>query len=104
PPAERIQTRHPGFELTPDASGYYKIASITAKGPADFEYLRIAAGNFILAVNGRELKTSDNYWQLFNVLPGRKLEFLVNSKPSMDGAWTVEVEPLSSTQMADLDY
>ena len=55
---------------------------------------RSPAGNFILAVNGKELKTSDNYWQLFNVLPGRKLEFLVNSKPATDGAWPVELEPL----------
>ena len=69
-PPERIQTRNPGFSLAPDASGYYKVTGILRKGPADFEYIKLAPGNFILAVNGKELKTKDNYWELFNVLPG----------------------------------
>ncbi len=104
PTQERIQTRHPGFELTPDGSGYYKVASILRKGPADFEYVKLAPGNFILAVNGKELKTKDNYWELFNVLPGRKLEFLVNSTPSVNGAWTVSLEPLSTQALGNLEY
>ena len=53
PPAERIQTRYPGFDMQADASGYYKVASITRKGPADQEYVKLSPGNFILAVNGK---------------------------------------------------
>jgi tricorn protease len=101
---ERMQTRYPGFEMEPDPSGYYKVSSITRKGPADKEYIRLAAGDFILAVNGKELKTSENYWQIFNLLPGRKLEFLVNSTPSPEGAWTVELEPLSPQAESNLEY
>jgi tricorn protease len=101
---ERIQTRYPGFELMPDASGFYKVGYIFRKGPADHEYLKIAPGNFVLAVNGKDLKTSDNYWKLFNILPGRKFEFLVNSKPGAEGAWTVEVEPIAGSAMTDLLY
>ena len=93
-PAERIQTRYPGFDLEPDASGYYKVAYIYRKGPADHDYVKLKPGDFILAVNGKELKTSDNYWKLFNLVPGRKFEFPVNSKPEADGAWTVGLEPL----------
>ncbi|MBZ5726208.1 MAG: DPP IV N-terminal domain-containing protein [Acidobacteriia bacterium] len=103
-PAERVQTRYPGFELEPDASGYYKVSYIYRKGPADHEYLKIAAGNYILAVNDKELKTRDNYWKLFNILPGRKFEFLVNSKPAADGAWTVSIEPLTAAAKTNLDY
>jgi tricorn protease len=101
---DRIQTRYPGFELVPDASGVYKVGYIYRKGPADHDYVKIAPGNFVVAVNGKDLKTTDNYWKLFNILPGRKFEFLVNSKPSADGAWTVEVEPLAGTAMTDLMY
>jgi tricorn protease len=105
PPApERIQTRYPGFDLVPDVSGYYRVAAIARKGPADHEYVKLAAGNFVLSVNGKELKTSDNYWQLFNILPGRKLEFAINSKPSVEGSWTVELEPLSAQAMGNLEY
>ncbi len=67
-PQERIQTRYPGFELQPDASGFYKVGYIYRKGPADHDYIKIAPGNFILAVNGKDLKTSDNYWKLFNIV------------------------------------
>jgi tricorn protease len=101
---ERIQTRYPGFDLEPDASGYYKVSYIYKKGPADHDYVKLAAGNYVLAVNDKEMKTSDNYWKLFNILPERKFEFLVNSKPSTDGAWTVTLEPLTSAAQANLQY
>ncbi|HWX23262.1 MAG TPA: S41 family peptidase [Candidatus Binatia bacterium] len=101
---ERVQTRHPGFDLEPDASGYYTVSQILKKGPADHDYVKLAPGNFILAVNGKELKTSDNYWRFFNLVPGRKFEFTVNSKPQLDGSWSVSLEPLSSRALADLEY
>jgi tricorn protease len=103
-PAERATTRYPGFTLEPDASGYYKVGSINRNGPADHEYIKIEPGNFLLAVNEKPLKTKDNYWELFKILPGRKFEFLVNSKPSLDGAWTINVEPLTAAQQNNLEY
>jgi tricorn protease len=103
--ADRIQTRYPGFDLEPDAAaGYYKVASIDRKGPADHDYVKLSAGNYILSVNGRGLSAGDNYWKLFNLVSGRKFEFLVNSKPQADGAWTVGLEPLTAAAKSDLDY
>ncbi|HEY2017104.1 MAG TPA: S41 family peptidase [Bryobacteraceae bacterium] len=101
---ERIQTRYPGFDLEPDSSGYYKVSYIYRKGPADHDYVKLATGNYVLAVNDKQLKTTDNYWKLFNILPGRKFEFLVNSKPSVDGAWTVTMEPLGAVAQGNLNY
>lgn len=101
---ERAQTRYPGFDLEADSSGYYKVAHIYKTGPADRDYVKLATGNYILAVNEKPLKTSDNYWKLFNILPGRKFEFLVNSKPSTDGAWTVNLEPLNGGAHGNLLY
>ncbi len=98
------QTRYPGFDLEPDASGYYRVSHIYKRGPADRDFVKIETGNFILAVNGKELKTPENYWRLFNLLPGRKLEFQVNSQPRTEGAWTATVEPISAGAQADLDY
>jgi tricorn protease len=101
---ERLQTRSPGFELKPDGSGYYQVANILKKGPADHDYVKIAAGDYILAVNGKELKTSDNYWKFFNLVPGRKFEFTVNSKPQADGAWNVTIEPITPQALSALEY
>jgi len=101
---ERVQTRFPGFELEAGESGCYKVAYIYKKGPADHDYVKLQVGNYILAVNGKALKTSDNYWRFFNLVPGRKFEFTVNAKPQMDGAWTVSLEPLSGAAQATLEY
>jgi tricorn protease len=102
--AERITTRFPGFDLEADESGFYKVGHVYKKGPADHDYIRIARGNFILAVNGKPLKTADNYWRHFNILSGRKLEFLVNGSPTIEGAWTVSYEPLSAMAQSNLEY
>jgi tricorn protease len=80
------------------------VSYIYHKGPADHEYVRLAPGNYILAVNGKELKTSENYWKLFNIMPEKKFEFVVNSKPSMDGSWTIDLEPLTTAAQSDLEY
>jgi tricorn protease len=101
---ERIQTRYPGFDMAPDASGFYKVSYIYRKGPADHDYVKLSTGDYILAVNGKELKTSQNYWELFNIMPEKKFEFVVNSKPSMDGSWTVNLEPLTNAAQNDLEY
>lgn len=102
--AEHVQTFNPGFDLEPDPSGRYKVGAILRKGPADPEWVKLRAGDFILAVNGVDLKTPDNYWKLFNLVPGRKFEFTVNDKPDLDGAWTVLLDPLSGAALADLQY
>ncbi len=103
-PRTQAQTRFPGFELAPDPSGYYRVSYIYKDGPADKDFVKIAVGNFILAVNDRELKAGDNYWRHYTTAPGRKMEFTVNSKPSPDGAWKTKVEPVSSSSFATLQY
>ena len=104
PTPEHVTTRYPGFELAADSSGYYKVSKIMRKGPADHEYVKIASGNFIVAVDGKQLTVKDNYWQLFKTLSGQKFALLVNSKPTVDGAWEVVIEPLSATAMGNLEY
>ena len=103
--AQRIQTRYPGFDMEPDEeSGHYKISHIYHKGPADHEWVKLKVGDYIFAVNGRELKANDNVWRLLNLVTGRKFEFQVNDKPQSDGAWTVALEPISGAEQSELEY
>jgi tricorn protease len=90
---QRPQTRHPGFDVISDASGFYKVGHIYKDGPADRDFLKIKEGNFIIALDDRDLKTSDNYWRWFTVAPGSKFHFLVNDKPAKEGAWDVTITP-----------
>ena len=55
-PTSASRPATPASNMAPDASGYYKVVYIYRKGPADHEYIKIANGNFVLAVNGKELE------------------------------------------------
>ncbi len=102
--SERPQTRYPGFDLEPDASGCFKVAYIYKNGPADRDYVKLATGDFVLAVNGKLLRTSENYWKQFDLVPGRKFEFTVNSRPDTNGAWSISIDPVSAATQADFEY
>ena len=88
--APTVQTRYPGFDLVGDASGYYKVGHIYKNGPADHDYLKIKTGDFVVAIDDHELKTSENYWRYFTIAAGNKFHFLLNDKPAKDGAWEVD--------------
>ncbi len=104
PDRSAAQTRYPGFEMEPDASGFYKVSYIYKEGPADHDYTKVHRGDFVLEINGKPLKSGENYWKHYNSLLGRNMEFTMNSKPSMDGAWKVKIEPVSGQQFATLQY
>jgi tricorn protease len=98
------QTRYPGFELQADPSGYYKVTHVYKHGPADKDYVRISVGDYVLAIDGQELKAGDSYWKAYTTAPGGKLEFTVNSKPAKEGAWKTKVTPVSGAQYGTLQY
>ncbi|HEU0114701.1 MAG TPA: S41 family peptidase, partial [Thermomicrobiales bacterium] len=104
PMRSETQTRYPGFDLIADASGYYKVGHIYKNGPADHDYLKLKGGNFVIAIDDHELKTSDNYWRYFTLAPGNKFHFLINDKPSKEGAWDVAVTPAAGQAFGDLQY
>jgi tricorn protease len=96
------QTRYPGFDIVADSSGLFKVGHIYKNGPADHDYLKIAEGNYIIALDDRDLKTTDNYWRYLSLNSANKFHFLLNDKPSRDGAWELAVTPIAS--ITDLQY
>ena len=104
PVRSAVQTRYPGFDVVSDASGFYKVGHIYKNGPADHDYLKIKPGNFLVSVDGNDLKTSENYWQHFTIAAGTKFHFMVNDKPARDGAWEVTVAPVAGGAFTDLQY
>ena len=99
-----LQTRHPGFDLAADPSGFYKVAHIYKDGPADHDYLKIKHGDYLISVDDRDLKTSENYWQYFTLAAGSKFHFMVNDKPAKEGAWAVTISPVAGGAFTDLQY
>ena len=95
-------TRQPGFDLVFDASGYYRVGHIYKAGPADHDYLKVRTGDYIISLDDRDLKTTDNYWQRLTLPSTNKLRFVLNDKPSKDGAWDVAITP--GGNFGDLQY
>jgi tricorn protease len=104
PMRNAVQTRYPGFDLVADPSGVYKVGHVYKNGPADHDYLKLQPGHFVIAIDDHQLKTTDNYWRYFTLAAGNKLHFLINDKPSRDGAWDVAITPVLYQAFADLQY
>ena len=90
--------------MNADPSGFYRVGHIYKAGPADHDYMKMAPGHFILAIDGHDLTTKDNYWQYFTIAAGSKFHFVLNDKPSKDGAWEVTIAPAAGAAFADLQY
>jgi tricorn protease len=58
----------------------------------------VTTGDYILAINGVELKAPDNIYRLLDGTAGRQTSLTVNSSPSMDNARTVTVVPVANEQ------
>jgi tricorn protease len=58
----------------------------------------VNTGDYILAINGIELKAPDNIHRLLDGTANRQTTLTVNTTPSMEGARTVTVIPVASEQ------
>jgi len=87
-----------------EENGYYKIKKIytgeswnpTTKSPLSSPGLEINEGDYLLSVNGIELKAPINPYSLFEQTSGRQTLLKVSSTTSSDSAKEVVVEPISS--------
>lgn len=58
--------------------------------------VNVRAGEYLLAVNGKPLTSTDNVYQLFENQVGKQVSLLVNDKPTETGARRVVVVPVAS--------
>ncbi len=98
-------TGHLGLDLEPDrAAGRYKVTYIYEDGPADKDWVKVARGDYLIAINGKQVKAGDEYWQLLTNRLNRKVTVTFNNKPSDEGAWTARIEPISANAFSNLRY
>ncbi len=58
----------------------------------------VAVGDYIVAINGIELKAPDNIYRLLDGTANRQISLTVNTTPTMQGARSVTVMPVTSEQ------
>lgn len=87
-------------------NGRYRVARIydnenwnpDLRSPLAVPGVNVNTGDYILAINGTELKAPDNIYRLLDGTANRQVTLTVNDKPSMDGARTVTVVPVANEQ------
>jgi len=99
----------PGGLLGADFSienGRYKVNRIydneswnpELRSPLSTPGATVNVGDYILAINGIELKAPDNIHRLLDGTANRQTSLTINDKPTMEGAHHVTVVPVASEQ------
>jgi tricorn protease len=105
PGAGGVSTSHLGLELEPDkAAGRYKVTYIYEDGPADKDWVKVKVGDYLLAIDGKQVKAGDEYWQLLNSRLNRKVNVTFNSTPAEAGSWNTRIEAISTGAYSQLRY
>ena len=89
------------FETAP-GNGVYRIKKIYSgenwnsklRSPLTEPGINVKAGDYLLAVNGRALRVSQDPYELFVNTANENVTLTINSKPSEDGARHVQVKPI----------
>jgi tricorn protease len=87
-----------------EADGFYRITRIYdgedwtpgLQGPLAVPGMEVSEGDYLLAIDGRELRAPTNPYMLLEGTAGRTIAIKVNDRPTMDGARDLFVEPASS--------
>jgi tricorn protease len=87
-------------------NGRYKITRIfdtevwnpELRAPLQAPGVEVNVGDYILAINGVELRAPDNIHRLLDGTSNRQTRLTINSRPAMDGARQVTVVPTNTEQ------
>ncbi|RMG34955.1 MAG: protease [Methanobacteriota archaeon] len=85
-------------------NGHYRIQKIydgenwnpDLRAPLRAPGININEGDYLLAVNGKELSTSKNFYSYFEGMAEKQIILTVNNKPTFSGAREVTVVPVRS--------
>ena len=102
---ERPKAALMGADLALDAdAGRYRIRKILAGQNEEATYrsplteigVDAREGDYILAIDGEELRAADNPYRFLVHKSGRPVELTLSDKPSFEGARTVRYKPIDS--------
>ncbi|MBU6399656.1 MAG: PD40 domain-containing protein [Verrucomicrobia bacterium] len=96
-------TPHLGFTFDYGYQGPgIKVKEVPAGAPGSYPETQIKPGEYVLAINGQDVTLDEHLYQWINDKQDRELEFLVNGKPTRDGARTVRYQVLSQDEWNNL--
>jgi len=112
PPRPRVALAGARFELD-KTSNRYRISKIFLgqneeeiyRAPLTEIGIHVKVGDYVLAINGRELTGKDDVYYLLRNLADNPVQLLVNDKPAADGARTISYRPVTDeSKLIYLDW
>jgi len=103
PRPERVATGLLGADYTIE-NGRYRFARIYSgenwnpqlQAPLTQPGVNVKAGEYLLAVDGREVTGTDNIYEFFEAKAGKQVVLTIGPEPKMEGSREVTVVPISS--------
>jgi tricorn protease len=94
-------TRYLGFEMEP-ANGRYRVTHVYRDGPADKDWIDISSGDYVLSIDGRDLKAGDDYWKILSTTENEYVPVKVSKSP--DGANAKTFRIATVTNLTNIKY
>jgi len=96
-------TRYLGFEMIPD-KGMYKVSHIYRDGPADKDWINLKLGDYVLAIDGKEIKAGDNYWKTLNHTLNGYVTVKIASEPNTSSKTARDIRMRTVTSLRNIKY
>jgi len=96
-------TRFLGFELEP-SNGRYRVSHIYRDGPADKEWIDLAVGDYVLAIDGKDIKAGDNYWKILSGTLNDFVPVRYSKAASGENAKTARIASINAQALTNLKY
>jgi len=88
-------TRYLGFEMEP-ANGRYRVTHVYRDGPADKDWIDISNGDYVLSVDGQDLKAGDDYWKILSTTENEYVPVKVSKTPDGANAKTFRIATVNN--------
>jgi len=75
-----------------------KLPAVIDSAPLAEPGASVSTGDYILAIDGVELRAPDNIYRLLDGTAGRQTVLTINSRPALEGARQVTVIPIANEQ------
>lgn len=99
------QTRYLGVYFDYDYAGPgIRVRDVPRRAPGSYEKTRIKPGEYIIAVDGKDVTLDENLFKVLNDKGDKDFELLVNGEPTRKGARTVKFKALTWAEWTDLHY
>jgi tricorn protease len=94
-------TRYLGFEMEP-SDGRYRVTHVYRDGPADKDWIDIGTGDYVLSIDGRDLKAGDDYWKILSQTENEYVPVKVSK--TADGANARTFRIATVTNLTNIKY